>query len=122
MTRRNDCGNCLVVALMVGAILAGAVLALLTPRPVFGAPVPKGPPPVVPDPIVVGYQWNYSGHLLVVTAVDGQCVAYRCINRPSQTWPGLDGWTEICRQSKERTKTEAETYKSHPLLPWEFEF
>jgi hypothetical protein len=121
--RRNDCGNCLVVVLMVGAILAGVFLALATPTPAIGAaPVPKGPPPKPIDPIQPGYQWNYSGHLLVVTAVDGQCVAYRCINRPSQTWPGLDGWTEICRQSKERTKTEAETYKDHPLLPWEFEF
>jgi hypothetical protein len=86
------------------------------------APVPKGPPPVVPDPIVVGYQWNYSGYLLEVTAVDGDCIAYRCVNRPSQTWPGVDGWLDICRQSRARTRTETETYRGRELLPPEFDF
>jgi hypothetical protein len=86
------------------------------------APVPKGPPPVVPDPIVVGYQWNYSGYLLEVTATDGDCIAYRCLNRPSQLWPGLDGYIDICRQSRARTRTETETYKGRELLPPEFDF
>jgi hypothetical protein len=122
MDRKCDTGNCLVMLLMLAAVVAGIIAAAYTPRPVIGAPVPKGPPPVPMDPIQPGYQWNYSGHLLVVTAVDGQCIAYRCINRPSQTWPGLDGYADICRQSRERTKTETETYKDHPLLPWEFEF
>ncbi len=87
------------------------------------APVPKGPPPAPPpDPIQVGYQWNYSGYLLEVIAVDGDCIAYICRNRPSQVWPGLDGFWEMNRQSRQRTRNETETYKGRDLLPWEYDF
>lgn len=87
------------------------------------APVPKGPPPVPPPcPIQVGYQWNYSGYLLEVIATEGECVAYVCLNRPAQTWGGLDGFWETNRQSKARTRDETQRYKDHAQLPWEFDF
>ncbi len=97
--------------------------ALLAAVLLTAAPVPKGPPPAPPpDPIQVGYEWNFSGHLLRVTAVDGDCVAYVCLNRPKQTWPGMDGFWETNRQSKQRTRNETEMYKGRELLPWEYDF
>lgn len=108
----------MVTRLFAKALLAYIVFALplLT---ALSAPVPKGAERPKPDPIQPGYYWRFSGYVLVVVAVDGEKVTYRCCNRPKQSWGGCDGYAGPNEQSKERVREEEKTYRDCDSFPWE---
>ncbi len=82
------------------------------------SPVPKPPPPPA-DPIQPGYRWIFAGYLCEVVSTNGDCVRYRCVNRPQMCWGGCDGYAEALHQNRQRVRDEAERYKLYEILPWE---
>lgn len=92
--------------------------AVLVSLCLVAAPVPRHLFPLPPpDPVQPGFRWYYGQCELQVTHRDGPRVRFRCLNRPDQTWGGIDGYPGPNEQSRDRVWAEALQYGTPLYFP-----